>query len=438
MMGFPGFLRRHCELRLICYAPMTRRFAVHPCLIAALLAVSGSNAVSASTCPHAADEPATAPPLATAQRQQVGDVVGVRAIETTHPYRFDAGDTPRLLQQLELHLPGATYVAPYFSRFDLAEGDHVIVRSPDGSRRWRYEGQGKPGLRRGDGFWGIHVPGERLIVELHGSGRGEGWGFRIDKAARGFALPGQRVICGADDKRNASCYRHSHPQQYASAGAVTRLLINGTSFCTGWLLGSEGHVITNNHCIGSAADALNTTFEFMVEAPCEDSCTTWMCPGTIVATQSTLVQTSSGLPDFSLLKLPVNPAQTYGYLRLRNGAPQLGEAIYLPQHPDGRGKEIAMTSSHPADPDGLPRIQHLANPFARYFADTEGGSSGSPVIARADNCVVMLHAGSYGCEDTHYTGNVGVRSDRLIAELGQNVPADALCGGDALFANGFQ
>jgi hypothetical protein len=43
----------------------------------------------------------------------------------------------------------------------LGEGDFVVVRSPDGSRTWRYERDGIDGLGSGaDGFWGIHIAGD--------------------------------------------------------------------------------------------------------------------------------------------------------------------------------------------------------------------------------------------------------------------------------------
>ena len=43
-------------------------------------------------------------------------------------------------------------------------------------------------------------------------------------------------ICGADDKRNAICYKDSEPAIYNKAKAVARLLINGSGACTGWLV----------------------------------------------------------------------------------------------------------------------------------------------------------------------------------------------------------
>jgi hypothetical protein len=77
--------------------------------------------------------------------------------------------------------------------------------------------------------------------------------FVIDKWARGYETayiealmmglePGTEAICSGDDKEWAPCYEGT--TMYDKAKAVCRLLIGGTSACTGWLLGSEGHVKT--------------------------------------------------------------------------------------------------------------------------------------------------------------------------------------------------
>lgn len=415
-------------------------------LVAFALAVSGAGTVlsePAAICPAAVDNRLEPADIALQGRRHVGDEVSVTALETPHPYRFDAGDSPRLVHREELHLPGATYIAPYFSRFDLAPGDHVIVRSPDGSRTWRYEGEGKPGLGRTHGFWGIPVPGDRLVVELHADGHGSAWGYRIDKVARGFVDLAPRAVCGEDDKRNAACYQSTQPAIYQASRAVTRLLVNGTHLCTGWLVGSEGHVMTNQHCIGNALEAMNTAFEFMAEGACSEPCGFLGCTGSVAASHGTLIQANEQL-DYSLIRLPVNPTPSYGFLRLRPTRVTNGEAIFIPQHPGGRGKEIAVESSHPNDIGGTPRISILLPYSARYFADTEFGSSGSPVIARTDHCVVALHNGTFGCEHPTFPGNLGSLIDLIIADLGTNLPAGALpvngscLDPDAIFANGFQ
>jgi hypothetical protein len=210
--------------------------------------------------------------------------------------------------------------------------------------------------------------------------------------------------------------------------AVARLLINGTGLCTGWLVGSGGHLMTNEHCIGSAADALNTDYEFMAEgATCATSCATAMgCPGTVVATSATLVQLDAPL-DYALVKLPTNPVATYGFLQMRNTHTNAAERIYIPGHPQGWGKKIALHSTDPNDTSGYceiastnePACTGSAIPDIGYFCDTQGGSSGSPVIGLCDNAVVALHHCG-GCP------NLGVPIDEIITDLGSNVPPNSI------------
>lgn len=377
-------------------------------------------------------------------RQQVGEEYAIAPVQTGHPYRAGRGT----VQVEEIHVPGASYVAPYFSRFDLAPGDFVVVRSPSGDRHWRYEGEGKPGMGRSTGFWGIHVPGDRVLIELHGAGRGEGWGYRIDKVARGFPLRGSvNPICGEDDKENARCYEHSHPIHYRQARAVARLLIDGTSLCTGWLLGPNGHLMTNGHCIESAAEAANTNYEFMAEGSCEQTCNTLQCPGVIVSTQGTLIRRSYPNLDYSLVHLNTNPTGAYGYLKLRATPTWIGETIYLPQHPGGWGKQIALYSTHPDDPTGYPEIQDIWPTAVVFLADLYFGTSGSPVLSHGDHCVVALQFGTMGCDDSGSGnfGNLGMRAHLIINDLGPHLPPGSVaysgepCADiETIFRHGFE
>lgn len=414
-------------------------------LLAGVMPLHAADGVRPGRCAaaHAAGATADAPPLTfRGTRQQVGEKVAITAVETMHPYRLGRGS----VRVEEIHVPGASYVAPYFSRFDLAPGDHVIVRSPSGDRAWRYEGEGKPGLGRSAGFWGIHIPGERLVIELHGAGRGEGWGYRIDTVARGLPI-GRDVpnpICGEDDKENARCYAQTHPVHYQQSRAVARLLVAGTSLCTGWLIGSEGHLMTNGHCIESAEEAANTDYEFMAEGACAQTCGTLQCPGRIVSTSGTLVRRNYPDLDYALVRLDHNPGPQYGYLKLRASPPSVGEQVYLPQHPGGWGKQVALFSSHPLDGSGLPQLHDVWPDVVRFLADINYGTSGSPVLDHSQHCVVALQFGTLGCEDTgDIVGNVGMRSDRIIADLGALLPADAVAQGAQcrirthLFADGF-
>jgi len=389
-----------------------------------------------------------------------GDSFEIR-IDSSHPYAGLSTTKPQLVYSREIYHPDASFISPHFSRFELAEGDYVIVRSPDYSRSWRYEGQGKQdrGRQGNGGFWAIHINGERAIVELWAKGPEGDFGFSIDRYGRGF--PDSEVnlseglseaICTVDDKENAVCYENTEPQAYEKAKAVARLLIRkgpfSSGWCTGWLVGDEGHLMTNQHCIEQASHAADTDYEFMAEgATCGTDCPRGDCVGTIEADTGTLIQLDNVL-DFALVKLPGNLSTKYGFFQLRETGPVLEERIYSPQHPGGRGKEIAIVSTYPENPSGFAEMDSLnedpcfggPDPDVGYFMDTEGGSSGSPVLGYSDNLVVALHhcAGSAsGC--SFGDANTGVPVPLIITSLGANLPNNAIgSSADVVFGDGFK
>lgn len=414
------------------------RFLAACALLACLSVQAGGSSLSLSTtsvAPAAAcvfsSAPANMNPASCdtrPTRQKVGEEVAIETIQTRHPYQL----AHQAVLTREIHLPGASYIAPYFSRFDLAPGDWLIVRSPDGKRQWRYEGEGKPGRGLSGGFWGIHIPGDRAIIELHGSGNSEGWGYRIDKVARGFALDDDppSPICGEDDKLNARCYETSHPLHYDQSRAVLRLLTSGMYLCTGWLLGPDGHVMTNGHCIENAQEAQDTVYEAMAEGSCSQTCSTLECPGDIISNHGMLIRRNYPDLDYALIKLDANPPAEYGYLKLRQQASHIGELLYIPQHPQGWGKQIALHSTYPDDPTGFPQVQAVWPDSLLYFADINYGSSGSPVLSHDDHCVIALHYGALGCEEpipgNHNIGNLGKQANLIIADLGPDAPPGSI------------
>lgn len=340
------------------------------------------------------------------------------------------GDEARIVWSWEIHEPEASYIAPHFSRFHLPPGAVLVVRSPRGERSWRFTGAGKGDLGLTEGFWGIHIPGPAAILELWSSVPVAEGAVVVDRFARGFpeAIPPEpEAICGTDDSQWAKCLETSAPAQYNKSRAVARLMIGGIGACTGWLIGDAGHLMTNEHCITSASDAANTDYELMAEgATCTTNCASYGgCPGTVVATSGTLIQLDVAL-DYALVKLPVNPSATYGFLQLRAGGAQVDEQIYIPGHPAAWGKRIASNSTHANDASGKCEVYSLnevpcsgGTADVGYFCDTQGGSSGSPVVGSGDHLVVALH-------HCAYCPNLGVPIQAIISDLGSNLPPNAV------------
>lgn len=367
---------------------------------------------------------------------KVADTVPI-AIGSPDITSADLNNDDRPVWTYELSAAGATYIAPHFLAADLPDGARLVVRSFDGTRQWSYNNVDvHRKMAVAAGFWGVHIWGTKAVIELYTPAPMPARAIVIDEFAKGFAGLGKTgnadegatAICGANDGKNAICYASSEPEAYNKGRAVARLVINGSWLCTGWLLGSEGHVVTNNHCIGSASEAANTTFDFMAEgSSCSSNCeSAGACSGTIVAASSTFVKTSDSL-DYTLVKLPTNPTGTYGYLQLRDTGAQVGERIYLPEHSAGWGKHLQMEQA------GSPLTVESTTASGgstcgpnqvSYSSDTQGGSSGSPVLGYDDNLVVALHH----CGTTTGCTGLGVRIQSVIADMGSALPADALGG----------
>ena len=122
-------------------------------------------------------------------------------------------------------------------------------------------------------------------------------------------------ICGADDKRNAVCYK-KHETIYKKARAVARLYINGSGACTGWLVSGSNMLLTNEHCITSLSDVQNTDFEFMAE---EDGCTNTPGDGSWFSHRNsdgifdgTALLKKSATWDYALVQLSGDPASKFG------------------------------------------------------------------------------------------------------------------------------
>ena len=354
---------------------------------------------------------------------KIGDVISV-AIQTAHPYHTSG--QAGIVFEKEFYSKHASYIKLYFNDFDLGPGDYVEITGLNSGESIVYGGQGKiidKNLTMINNFWSQVIFDDHIRLRLHSTAATHHFGFSINKVAYGYpqdvidAILQTKSICGQDDKEPAICYDGTN--MYEKGRAVCRLIIGGAGSCTGWLLGCDGHIMTNNHCVGSASEAANTDFVFNYH---HTNCngTGNSAPNT-VSSSSTFIKTSTGL-DYTLLQLPTNPASTYGFLSLSSAAPAVNDRIYIVGHPGGRRKEITALTDLNGDANGNAVVNTITANGMRYMADTEGGSSGSPVLDYNSNLVLAIH-NTGGCTN----GSSG-RSDRLIADIGTDMPN---CGVDS-------
>eukprot|EP00586_Coscinodiscus_wailesii_P000104 CAMPEP_0172478140 /NCGR_PEP_ID=MMETSP1066-20121228/1933_1 /TAXON_ID=671091 /ORGANISM="Coscinodiscus wailesii, Strain CCMP2513" /LENGTH=834 /DNA_ID=CAMNT_0013237445 /DNA_START=100 /DNA_END=2601 /DNA_ORIENTATION=- len=330
----------------------------------------------------------------------------------------------------------ASYISLHFSQFEMSSSSNCLVRITDAEDVESSVLRGRGRQNQGS-FWARHVLGDIVHVTFTCCEKNSTSFFEIDEYVSGFPLPPSPndnisadldnatgtttphisfpkpndenihhdrhlTICQSDDKRNARCYGTS--AEYRHSKAVARLFINGIQGCTGFLVTSS-LLMTNHHCIASVDDVLNTDFEFMGEEPTCGSTTgnCWMCDRGVIYDGVSLVYANSAM-DMALVRLEGNPGDSYGYLELENRRPVVGELIYIPQHPSGRAKELAINDSF--HDDGFCQVLKMSfsctgstiSKDVYYTCDTEGGSSGSPVILRKNHRVIALHHCGGGCK----------------------------------------
>ncbi len=321
--------------------------------------------------------------------------------------------------------PGASYIKVHFESLKLAPGDYVTVSDPERIEVYKYHGDPTQGAaRRGDslytqhdgpGFAAMSVEGDTAIVTLHTTKqrRGnrslqtQGYGAQIDRIWRGLnhrELVSVNSICGEDGRRDAVCYRESHPTEYARSQAVARQLTEGMFACTGWRVGNTNRVLTNNHCVSTVKKAAATELQFGYE------CKT--CGGNdagtpkVKVTVNELIKTSarSGGLDYTLMSLNnFDSVKEFGTLYLDPREPVQDERIYMPGHGSFAPKQIGMfEDKQGGSPCKVDKPKFFDNDMG-YNCDTTGGNSGGPVLAASSNKVIALHHSS-GCPSNENSG----------------------------------
>lgn len=368
-----------------------------------------------------------------------------------HPVQLAPDTAQRQLLHSERRIehrlaqPGASFIKVHFQQLKLPDGAYVQVSSADGSEYYRYDGRstadatfnpaaGEDGRQR---FAAMSVRGEQAQVTLvlpAGVVWQDSHQLRIDKFFAGHASnvapdsdTGALSTCGINERRDAACYASSHASAFDRSRPVARLLIGGSGLCTGWRVGKDNHLLTNNHCVATAGELSSTEVWFNYQhSQCGKN-----SPATVVkVTGQQLFRTDYNL-DYTLFSVnEFARISAFGHLGLTVRPPQQGESIFIPQHGAGNPKELAIFSdqnnSGVCEIDVAVTAGRAAGTDTGYYCDTIGGSSGSPVIAaQTQNAIALHHFG--GCT------NQGVLISKIwpqVADIfNQQVPVGDQQGG---------
>ncbi len=198
-------------------------------------------------------------------------------------------------------------------------------------------------------------------------------------------------------------------QGYQAARAVVKIICGGTSG-SGFLCGPN-LVMTNNHVIGSANQAVGSEFVFFHEL--EPSGQTAQAV-TMRAKVDGHFYTNPDL-DFTIVELAELPAEVEP-LNLLAAPVRRDERVNIIQHPGGRYKKISIQNNF---------VAFGNRTVIQYLTATEPGSSGSPVLNDHFEVVGIHHSGGDLLEpDTlrKFQRNAGTTMMAVAEDVQRNMP----------------
>ncbi len=167
-----------------------------------------------------------------------------------------------------------------------------------------------------------------------------------------------------------------------TAKSVGRVVRPDGATGTGFLV-ERGLLFTNNHVLPTKEVAEGSYIEFNFEEDLFGKSKTRFS----YKLNSTSFITSEEL-DFTRIAVvdkPDKPLSQWGTLTLAPDAkPVVGDPVNIIQHPNGNSKQIALTANE---------VLSIWEPYVFYNADTEPGSSGSPVFNQDWQVIALHHAG---------------------------------------------
>lgn len=204
----------------------------------------------------------------------------------------------------------------------------------------------------------------------------------------------------------------------AAARAVGRILIKDDrgrliGYGTGSMI-SPDLMLTNHHVLDTARTAVTSQVEFNyqdgIDGKLLNVTTFGLDPDRFFLADEAL--------DFAIVavRAATEELAPFGFNRLikSDGKALVGEFVTIVQHPRGEKKQVALREN---------RIIDGQDRFLHYSADTEPGSSGSPVFNDQWEVVALHHASVKAPEHTEFGGilNEGIRVSAIVGavEAGQ-------------------
>ncbi|WP_395103856.1 DNA/RNA non-specific endonuclease [Actinomadura sp. SCN-SB] len=270
---------------------------------------------------------------------------------------------------------------------------------------------------------------ERIAKRIHRLNRFYGDGGLLEPEAAGPAARLEKIINTVDYVG----VRYLDAG-VAAARAVGRVNIRDDrgrtlGFGTGSMV-SPALLLTNHHVLPDAATAATSVIEFDYQDGVDGRP---LAPVVHPLDPDRFFLADEEL-DFALVAVSASAAELapFGFNRMieAEGKAILGEFVTIVQHPRGDKKQVALREN---------RIVDIPELFLHYSADTEPGSSGSPVFNDQWEIVALHHASVPAPGRVEFGGvlNEGIRISRIcrkVREAGLAGPRRALV--EQLFAPG--
>ncbi|WP_158584014.1 PKD domain-containing protein [Salinibius halmophilus] len=367
--------------------------------------------------------------------------------------KVSEGATPESLSierpEIIIAEPGASYLRVHFNELSIPQGMALEVRANDEIRNEHGEVVGQTvvqydhtaSLNEQGRFATTIFFADQLTLRLVGE---SSQAARVNVAAYDFGYPNPdsedfAVInplktVGGPDYQHAYTYANAasgtrENQAYTHRTPVGKLYMNN-SVCTAWKVGGGEYFMTNNHCIANQSEANGSEIVFNYERNATGP-QVRLAVDQVIATNDPL--------DFTLFTVKnLNAAKPFGHFGLDANRPANGSELYIVHHPRGWQKHISLFDDQY---NGACRVKdnnvygsdYYRTTDISYSCDTEGGSSGSPVINAANNRVIALHhlGGS--------SANKGARIEEIWKEIsgyfnGQ-LPTTNVSGGSSTPSN---
>ncbi|MEM9557506.1 MAG: serine protease [Acidobacteriota bacterium] len=298
---------------------------------------------------------------------------------------------------------GASGVRLHLEDVALPDGAELYVFGHHGHAFGPYTGQHKE-------LWTNTVAGDEIVLQVHSpmlSTRTEGALFRVSQLSHlgdryEFGFHPEKAFCSWNDSciLNAECASIPSAVQVAQ-DAVAYLIFSlpgGSFICSGGLLNDETssgtpYFLTANHCFStqSAATSLEAYFQWTVG--CGASCgSQYNPPGSVPRVLGASLLATSANTDFTFLELNSAAPAGSAFLGWTTNAVanSAGTSLYRVSHPSGSPQAYSEQSVNASAGTcgGYPRGRYIYSDAT--LADSEGGSSGSPVVNSSGQVVGQL------------------------------------------------